>query len=473
MSSVSSTSSLFTGTSQFSSELQTALQTEMTAAEEPLTQMQTDLTTMQSQQTELGTLSSDFTKLQTAIANVATAVGSSSYSASLSSSTVASVTLSGTPEIGNLSLDVSTMGTVDSSMSSDPSGGVTTKVTDPSKGNISDATGYTLTVGSASTTITPSGTSLSDLADAINQSGAAVEAMVVNIGSSASPDYRLSVQGTQYGDQAIQLTANDGTESGDSLFTLGTTPGTDATYQVNGEPSTPISTSSSTVTLASGVTATLKSTGTTTIGIARSTSALTNALSNLASAYNSAVTDLNSNHGQSGGALTGDSVVNSLSQTLQSIMDYSSGSPGSSGYTSLTGLGFSFSTTGVLSFDPTTIDDASSSQLSQVFSFLGSPTVTGSSAGSGFLETATNAMTSVLDPSTGYLASDITQVGSNITAENTKISNEETSLESLQTSLTSQMTAADSSISSMEQQLEYMQSLFSATQAEEETIAMG
>jgi flagellar hook-associated protein 2 len=227
------------------------------------------------------------------------------------------------------------------------------------------------------------------------------------------------------------------------------------------------------VTLASGVTATLKSTGTTTIGIARSTSALTNALSNLASAYNSAVTDLNSNHGQSGGALTGDSVVNSLSQTLQSIMDYSSGSPGSSGYTSLTGLGFSFSTTGVLSFDPTTIDDASSSQLSQVFSFLGSPTVTGSSAGSGFLETATNAMTSVLDPSTGYLASDITQVGSNITAENTKISNEETSLESLQTSLTSQMTAADSSISSMEQQLEYMQSLFSATQAEEETIAMG
>ncbi len=290
--------------------------------------------------------------------------------------------------------------------------------------------------------------------------------MVVNIGSSSSPDYRLFVQGTQFGDQPIQLTANDGTESGESLFTPENI-GADTTYQVNGEPSTPISTSSSTVTLAAGVTATLEGAGTTTIDISRSTSALTTALSNLATAYNTAVTELNNNHGQSGGALTGDSVVDSLSQTLQDMMNYSSGSPGSSGFTSLTGLGFSFSTAGVLSFDPTTVDSASDSQLSQIFSFLGSAT------GSGFLETATNAMTSVLDPSTGYLTSDVTQVGSNITTENTKIANEETSLSTLQTTLTNQMSAADASISSMEQQLMYMQNLFSATEVEQQTIAMG
>jgi flagellar hook-associated protein 2 len=462
MSTISSASSLFTGTSQFSSELQTALQTAITAASEPLTQMQTDLTTLQSQQSELNTLSGDFTNLQTAVASVATAAGSSSYSASLSNSSVASVSLTGTPELGSLSLNVTSMGSSDTSMSSD---GLTT-VTDPTTGNISDATNYTLTVGSSSTTVTPGGTSLSDLADAINQSGAAVEAMVVNIGSSSSPDYRLFVQGTQFGDQPIQLTANDGTESGQSLFTSQTT-GADATYQVNGEPSTPISTSSSTVTLASGVTATIESAGTTTIDITRSTSALTNALSNLAAAYNTAVTELNKNHGQSGGALTGNSVVDSLSQTLQNVMNYSTGSAGSSGFSSLSGLGFSFSTTGVLSFDPTAIDNASSSQLSQIFSFLGSAT------GSGFLETATNAMTSVLDPATGYLSGDITQAGSNITAENTKISTEEASLSSLQTTLTNQMSAADASISSMEQQLMYMQNLFSATMVEQQTIAMG
>ena len=242
MSTISSASSLFTGTSQFSAQLQNALQTAITAASQPLTQMQTDLTTLQSQQTELNTLSSDFSNLQAAVASVDTAAGSSSYSAALSTPAVASVSLTGTPELGTLSLDVSTMGSPDTSMSSD---GLNT-VTNPTTGNISDATNYTLTVGSYSTTITPSGTSLSDLADAINQSGAPVEAMVVNIETGGSPDYRLFVQGTQFGDQAIQLTANDGTESGDALFTSQTT-GTDATYQVNGEPSTPISTSSSTV----------------------------------------------------------------------------------------------------------------------------------------------------------------------------------------------------------------------------------
>jgi len=227
MSTISSASSLFTGTSQFSSALQTALQTAITAASQPLTQMQSDLTTLQSQQSELNTLSADFTNLQTAVANVASALGSSSYSASLSDSSVASVSLSGTPELGSLSLDVTTMGSPDTSMSSD---GLTT-VTDPTSGNISDATNYTLTVGSSSATVTPSGSSLQDLADAINQSGAPVEAMVVDIGSSGSDDYRLFVQGTQFGDQQIQLTANDGTESGDSLFTPETT-GTDAAYQV-------------------------------------------------------------------------------------------------------------------------------------------------------------------------------------------------------------------------------------------------
>jgi len=236
---------------------------------------------------------------------------------------------------------------------------------------------------------------------------------------------------------------------------------------VNGEPSIPISTTSSTVTLAPGVTATLEGAGTTTIDITRSTSALASALANLATAYNTAVTELNKNHGQSGGSLTGDSTVESLSQTLQNMMNYTSGSPGSSGFSSLSNLGFSFSTSGVLSFDPTTIDGASGSQLSQIFSFLGSAT------GSGFLETATNAMTSVLDRSTGYLTGDITQVGDNITAQNTKISDEQTSLSSLQKTLTNQMSAADASISSLEQQLMYMQNLFSATEVEQQTIAMG
>ena len=458
MGTVASAGSLFTGTSQFSSDLETALQNAITAASEPLTAMQTDLTTLQSQQSELNSLSSDFTSLQTAINNVASAVGVNSYAASASDPSVASVSLSGTPGTGSLTLDVTRMGSYSSAMSSD---GLPT-VSNPSSGNISGATSFTLSVGASSQTITPSGTSLSDLAAAINATGSA-SAMVVNIGSASSPDYRLFVQGTEFGDQPIQLTANGGSEPGQTLLTAEAT-GEDATYQVNGEPATPLSTTTPTVTLAPGVTATLEGTGATTINITRSTTSLDNALSNLASAYNTAISELNKNHGQSGGALTGDSVVDALGQTLGNMMGYSGSG---SGITTLTDLGFSFDTNGVLSFDPTTIDSASSSQLSQIFTFLGS------ASGRGFLEAATNTMNSILDPTTGLLTTDISQVNNDITAENQKISEEQTQITALQTNLTNQMNAADAAISSMEQQLVFMQNLFSATLVEEQSIAAG
>ena len=84
------------------------------------------------------------------------------------------------------------------------------------------------------------------LAQAINSSGAGVSATVLNLGSPSAPDYHLSLQSTALGNIAIQL--NDGTQ--DLLTTLST--GTPAQYQVNGQPSTPISSDSSTVTLAPG-----------------------------------------------------------------------------------------------------------------------------------------------------------------------------------------------------------------------------
>ena len=255
MSTISSASSLFTGTSQFSAQLQKALQTAITAASQPLTQMQTDLTTLQSQQSELNTLNSDFTNLQTAVANVASAAGSSSYAASLSDSAVASVSLSGTPELGSLSLDVTSMGS-DTSMSSD---GLTT-VTDPTTGNIGDATNYTLTVGSSSTTITP----------------AALRCRTWPMPSiKAERRWKpwWSISGRRVHRIIGSLSRAPSWGSGDSTHrqrwhriggSIVHVPDhrNGSTYQVNGEPSASISTSSSTVTLASGVTATIDGAGT-------------------------------------------------------------------------------------------------------------------------------------------------------------------------------------------------------------------
>jgi len=458
MSSTSSTNALFTGSSQFSSDLEGVIQRAVSEALAPLDQMQTDLTRLQSEQTAANTLNTDFAGLQSAVSAVESALtGTSAYQGTVSSSTVASVALSGTPMPGSYSVHVTSMGAYATSTSND---GLTT-VSDPNSGNISDATSYTLTVGNNSYTITPSGNTLEDLADALSVSGQ-VQATLVNIGAPSSPNYRLSLEGTQLGDLPIQLTANDGTGKGQPLLTAETPPGSAAEYQVNGQPATPIQTSTPTVTIAPGVSVTLLAAGTATVSVNASTAALSNAFSQLASAYNNAMSDINQNRGQSGGALAGDSLVMTLEDTLQRIAGYSTGN---SGLSSLTSLGFSFDESGVLSFNPSAFATATSGQMTQLENFLGSSTT------GGFLQAATNALTGIEDPTDGILPQDLNSLSNQITAKNQAMSDKQDQVNQLQTNLTQQMAMADASIAGMEQQLQSLQGYFQALQTEELSYA--
>jgi flagellar hook-associated protein 2 len=466
MSSTSSTNALFTGSSQFSSSLQAAITRAVSFASLPLEQMQSELTTLQSQQSEAQTLNTDFANVQSAVSAVESAItGTSAFSASVSntgssassSSPVASVSLTGTPSAGTYSIDVTGTGAYANSMSDD---GLTT-VADPTSGNISDASNYTLTVGAATYTITPSGNTLSDLADALNASGD-VQATLVNIGGSSSPDYRLSLEGTELGDLPIQLTTIDGSNPGQTLMTAQSPPGAPAEYQVNGEPDLPIQSSTSTVTISPGVSVSLLDSGTATVTVSPSTEALSSAFSNLATAYNNAMSDINKNHGQSGGALAGDSLLLTLTDALQSIAGYTTGN---SGISSLASLGFSFDSSGVLSFDSSAFASATSGQTAQLLSFLGS-----SSTG-GFLEAASNALAGIEDPTDGVLTQDLSSLSSQITTENTSISDEQDKVNTLQTNLTQQMATADAAIATMEQQLVSLQGYFQAMQTEEQEYA--
>jgi flagellar hook-associated protein 2 len=453
MSSTSSTSALFTGSSQFSSSFQQAISRAVSFASLPLEQMQNELTTLQSQQTETQTLNTDFANVQSAIAAVESAItGTSAYSASVSDDTVASVSLTGTPSAGTYSLDVTSQGAYATSMSDD---GLTT-VSDPSSGNVSDATSYTLTVGTEAYTITPSGSSLSDLADALNASGD-VQATLVNIGGSSSPDYRLSLEGTELGDLPIQLTGVDGSNPGQTLMTAQSPAGAPAEYQVNGEPATPIQSGTSMVTISPGVSVSLLGTGTTAVTVSPSTTALSSALSNLATVYNTAMSDITKNRGQNGGALAGDSVLITLTDALQNVAGYTDGT---SGISSLTALGFSFNTTGELSFDSSAFAIATSGQTSQLLTFLGS------SSTEGFLEAATNALNAIEDTTNGVLPQDLNSLSTQITAQNTAISDQEDKINTLQTNLTQQMATADAAVATMEQQLISLQGYFQAMQTE-------
>jgi len=444
LSSASSSLSLptFNGQSSYASDLQTELDRAVQIASMPVQLMQSDVSTLQSQQQALSGLQSAFGSLQSAL----TSMGSDSsgtLSANVSDPSVASATATSSALSGTYSIKVIQVGTPTTALSA---AGLTT-VTDPTKGNISSSSSFALTVNGTNTTITPTGNTLDDLADAINSAGAGVQATIVNVGGNSSPDYRLALTSTAVGSgTTIQL--NDGTNN--LLGNPPLTPGTDAEYSVDGNPQ--IDGTSNQVTLAPGLTVNLlqASSSPVTITVGADYSALSNDLSNFASAYNSAVTAVSQQIGQNAGPLSGESVVYSLENALNSLVNYTGGS---GAINSLASMGVTMDSTGQLSFDSTVFSSQSMSAIQQ---FLGGATT------GGFLQAASNTLTGVADPTSGAIQSEFNSLGTEVTNENTLITNEETRVTDLTTNMENQLSQADALISNLEEQKSYYTQLFQA-----------
>ncbi len=431
-----------TGLSNYSQDLQNEVNREISLAELPTQELQNETTTLTSQATELSTLSGNFQSLQSAVSTL-NADSQGILAASVSNSNVLSATAGTGALAGSYTVKVTQAGAYASAMS-------TTGVSDPTSQSISSASSFTLSVGGVDTTITPSSNTLNALVSAINaNSSAGVQATVVNVGSSSSPNYELSLQNTSFGDSPISLTA---TGSSTNLLSPLTT-GQDVQYQVNGSPSTPISSTSSTVTLSTGLTVNLLGTGTSTVTVAPSTISLSNDLSSFVTAFNNASDELTKNIGKNGGALGGNSIVYTLQQALNSIGNYTGTN---SGLTSLSQLGLTFDTSGHLNFDPSVLAGASTSQVDNIVSFLGNAT------SGGFLQFATNTLSGIEDSTTGVLTNDITQTNNSITSDNQLISQQQAQLTQMQTNLQAQMSKADSTIASLESQQSFYGSLFYA-----------
>jgi flagellar hook-associated protein 2 len=442
LSSASSSLSLptFNGQSSYSSSLQTELDNAVQIASLPVQSMQSEVSTLQSQQQALSGLQSAFSSLQ----SVLTSMGSDSsgtLSANVSDPSVATATATSSALSGTYSIQVAQVGTSTTSLSA---AGLT-KVTDPTTGNISSSSSFTLTVNGTTTTLSPAGNTLDDLADAINTAGAGVQATIVNVGGNSSPDYRLAVTSTSVGDTTIQL--SDGANN-NLLNTL--TPGTDAEYSVDGN--TQIQSTSNQVTLAPGLTVNLQqaSSSPVTITVGADYSALSNDLSNFATAYNSAVTAVDAQIGQNAGPLSGDSVVYALENALNSLVNYTGGS---GAINSLASMGVTMDSTGQLSFDSTVFSSQSMSAIQQ---FLGGATT------GGFLQAASNTLTGVADPTSGAIQSEFNSLGTEVTNENTLITNEETRVTDLTTNMENQLSQADALISNLEEQKSYYTQLFQA-----------
>lgn len=440
--------SAFTGESSFSSSLGQVITRAVAFQQLPITNLQNQQSTLTSQQTELQTLGSDFGALQTALNAVATATGASSYGASSSAATVATASLGTGVEAGVYTVNVTAIGSQTTTVSSS----TLPTVSDPTATDISTSTAFTLTAGGTTYQISNTANTLDGLAAAINASGAPVQATLVNVGGSGSPNYLLSVQGTQYAGTAIQL--NDGTH--DLLTSL--TTGSNVTYQVNGLPATPVSSTSRSLTVSPGVTVNVLATGSAAITVSQNGDGISSALSALTTSYNAAVDELIKNRGQNGGALSGQSVVQELSGALSSLASYTGTS--AAGVNSLSDLGVSFDTVGHLVFDSGTFAAATSSSMTSALSFLGSET------GGGFLQSASNALNAVTDSTNGVITQQTESFALAINTLTATIGTDQANLTTFQNNLTAQMAAADSLIASLEQQDSQITSLF----AQEQTL---
>lgn len=429
----------FTGSSNFSSSFQQVITRAVGIAQLPGNQLRSERQTVSNQSTALSPIESKFSSLQTAIAQLDTAISGSQVTATTSTGGVLSTTVSNALP-GTYNVNILTFGSSTTTLST----AALPTVADPTKDGLSTSTSLTLTVNGTARTLTPTNTSLNALAASINSNAdLGVRATIVQFGTSAAPSYRLSLQSSDVGSNTISL--SDGTTS--LLDTL--TTGTPMTYQLNGVTSTTISANSRKVTIAPGLSITAVAVGQTDVIVSTSANSIANALSNFASAYNSASTAVDAQRGPAAGILAGQSIVSQFTGTLNQIAGYYTGASGAG---SLADIGLSFDKNGVMSFDASIFNTAISANPTAVNSFLGR-TATG-----GFVKAMNDSLTAANsagdEASIGYALS--------MTDYDTKIANADAQVALIQTNLTAQMSTADALVASLEQQVNYITGLFAA-----------
>lgn len=438
----STSNPIFSGNSRFSQDFQSIISRATAIASLPITQLTSDKTHLSDQATALTGLDGKFDALEMALADLEEAIGGSSFEATVSDPTKLSVTLADGAVEGTYTVAVVSPGAYASSLtgSSWPSSGTHT---------------YQLTMdaGVNKYNIVTSNTSAAGVAEAINaQYGDRVHAAVVNVGPAANPDYRISLQAVQLGTGMPDLLLDGG-----SGIQSEQTVGLKASYIVDNTGPAVESTSRS-VTISPGITVNLlAATGDTpaTFTVTQSTTALSDALSAFATAYNAAVDEVDKQHGTAGGVLSGQPVISQLSQALSRIATYSDPSSPLSG---LASLGLSLDKLGHFSFNPFNLMATVFTSASAVTAFLGS------AAGGGFLKSAGDGLAGISGSVTGLLPTTEAAVQLQITSLANQISTQQTRVDQMTTQMQEQMAAADALIASLEQQYNYLYGIFQAMQ---------
>lgn len=420
------------GISQYASDFQSILDRSVSIASIPIQQMENQQSLVENQMTAASGLSAAVAAVATDLGTLGSLGTSQALSANSTDPSVVSAQVTGATASTSYAITNVT------SVASAASESSLSSYADATTAAVSSTGSMQLTVGSTNYPITlASGSNnLTGLENAINNLGAGVTAQIL---TTAGGDY-LSVSANDPGATTLQL-VDDPSGAAKQVLT-DQNQGTNTVFDLNGVS---INTPQTTINnIVPGMTFTINGTTsagqTVNVSLSSDTSQVSSALQQFVSDYNTLAQQLTAQSG-TGGALEGDSVIFQLRQSMLELASYNV--PGAS-IGSLADLGVTFDQTGTASFDASALSSLSNSQISSVFTFLGS-----ASTGLGALA---NGFSAISAPASGTIASEISAWTSENQTLTTKISDATSQVNTMQTLLSQQLEAADAQVDELQSQ---------------------
>jgi flagellar hook-associated protein 2 len=419
-----------------------------------ITPLTNQKTRYQAQQGLLTTVSSTLASLKSSTQALSLSTDFNKRTVSSSDTTVLTAAVDSSAQSGVYNVSVSSLAKAKSLQSSTSYSSTTATI---GTGTLS------ITVGSTATSVTIDATNntLAGLKDAINNSGAAVTASIVNVSSGSTPQYSLVVQGKNTG-IANDVTIASSLAGGSDPFTGGGTvvqAAADAQFSVNGLS---LSRSSNTISDAiPGVTLSLLKDGgaSSSVTVASDTATIKSNIKKFVDAYNAVAKiasdqfSLDPTTGRQG-ALAGESVMRSVVSRLRSALAVAGAND--TGPRTLSDIGISFQRDGSLAVDDAKLSSALESNLTAVSKlFL--------SAQDGIGKRIPKAVDSFIATGIGSLSSRVDGLGKAITDIDTKIASEEKRIATYQQNLTDQFSSLEKLVSGLQTQSQYLTGLTSTT----------
>lgn len=461
-------STLFNGTSRFSADFAQVINRSVAIASLPLTQMQQQRVKSTDESTALKTVEAKVLALQASLIGIGGSLDIKSWQISSSDAAVRPSIADGVAE-GTYTLQVNKLGVFSTAVSPiDPDPAI--RIADPSSGSFvtPGSTQLTLTLKDWDTGVTTvldpadiSGESLQDTVNKINEKfGTKVKAAIVNLGSTDSPNYQLSLQSVTLGKVAIQV--NDGTRD---LMDVDLGDNADASlgelaeYKVNGAT---VQSSTRTVTLAPKLTADLlaaKPAQDITISVSRTATAFKSSLTSFINSFNTVLAELDL---QAAGTLKGNSLLSTIRQQLRSAVNASL----TEGFGSMANIGLEFTREGQLSLNSTLFDTATAGKLDSLKTAIGNATT------SGFLKVASDALNTLEGTGdNGILKATIKTVEDSVKLQDARIASQQLRIDILTRDLETRMGAADALIAQLEQQANYFTNMFESMRANQKSYS--